>query len=98
MSTAKTEREYRLGVENAKLAKKIHQQRIALNGRGITATDVAEFKIAFDSAHREMADKNRRMAALATENRALRLYIAEHKIAPLSFMGLLRLWLSGRHL
>lgn len=71
-----TDKERRLGLENAKLAMKIHRQRQRLRLLlGPTQTAFDEVNILVQDARRENAILKDRNTKLVTENRALRLLV-----------------------
>lgn len=86
-----TAKEKMLGQELAKLQLKVHRQRVVINGRGLPQTD--QIILQAHELAREVQRQNdglrRQMTALQTENRALRIYIAEQKIP-----SKIRLWLG----
>lgn len=92
-----TDKEKALGLEVAKLALKVHRQRLVIGQRGYLKTD--PLIIAVTENAREVPRQNdglrRQIMALQTENRALRIYIAEQKVTP-GFWGTVHLWLKGR--
>lgn len=93
----RTETEYRLGVENAKLARKIHAQRIIIRAKGLPSRSPDDEVLIMD-LRRRSENLSRQNVKLMTENRTLRLYISEEKITAFSFWRAVRLWWMGRGL
>lgn len=86
-----TEKEKILGLELAKLQLKVHRQRVVINQRGLSQSDpiVLEAQQLAREVSRQNDGLRRQITRLQTENRALRIYIAEQKIP-----SKVRLWLG----
>lgn len=86
-----TQKEKLLGQELAKLQLKVYRQRTIINQRGLSHVD--PLVTAAIHQAREVSRQNdglrRQLTLLQTENRALRIYIAEQKIP-----SRVRLWLG----
>lgn len=93
-----TEKERRLGQENAKLAQRINRQRRIIRAGGLGPSRSPEDDVLIGDLQRRADNALRQNEKLTTENRALRLYVAEEKIPKPTFRECLRLWLYGRML
>lgn len=84
-----TQKEKLLGQEIAKLSRRIHQQRIALSEKASVIEIARQVGMITKEATAENLALKQQVTRLQTENRALRIYIAEQKIP-----SRVRLWLG----
>lgn len=80
MSIARTDRERWLGQENAKLAKRIWQQRLKIREQaGPISTGIYDLQVAVEDVRRENIVLKDQVRKLVAENRELRVLLLSRK-------------------